>query len=79
MDPASIMTYNKDSTSGNRDESAPSTIENETIESWTFLEDDSTNLTRQGTSDGKENNVDHHDEDTKLSTKTSRSSSSCLS
>lgn len=66
-------------TAQNPDELSSNTIENETIESWTFVENDSSNTIHQGTSKGIENIVDHHDEDMKLSTKTSRSSSSCLS
>lgn len=71
------MESTNDITSDNHDEiTTPNTSENETIETWTFLGDESTNSIHKDTSG---NTVDHHDEDTKLSTKTSRSSSSCLS
>lgn len=59
------------------DESAPHLIENETIESWTFLGDESKDSTHPGSR--VDDIVEHHDEDRKLSSKTSRSSSSGLS
>lgn len=61
----------------NRVEPAPNPNEKEIIESWTFLGDATTDTTHQG--DSVDNIIEHHDEETKLSTKTSRSSSSCLS
>lgn len=61
----------------NHDQSTPHPIENETIESWTFLGDESTRSTHLCS--GVDNIVEHHDEDIKLSSKTSRSSSSGLS
>lgn len=61
---------------GNHDQYTPHPIENETIESWTFLGDESRS-THQCS--GVDNIVEHHDEDIKLSSKTSRSSNSGLS
>lgn len=69
---------NVDDSTDNRAESAPQPIENEIIESWTFLGEATTNTIHQG--DSADNIIEHHDsEETKLSTKTSRSSSSYLS
>lgn len=66
---------NADSNStDNRDESGASSSENE---SWTFLGDESTSSIHRGS--GVDNILEHHDDDTKLSSKTSRSSSSGLS
>ncbi len=53
-------------------------IDTDINESWTFLgHDDSTNPMHKGSS--VEDIVEHHDEETKLSSKTSRSNSSYLS
>lgn len=73
------MNINNENTIKNPDESSPNASDHESIESWTFLEDDSSNAIHQGTSRGSDNITEDHDEDTKLSTKASRSSSSCLS
>lgn len=59
----------------NRDASVSHPIESETIESWTFLGDESV----QQCTGAIDNIIEHHDEDAKLSSKTSRSSSSGLS
>lgn len=66
---------NADNSTENHDESTSHPpIDTETIESWTFLGDESI----QG-SNVMDNIVEHHDEQIKTSTKTSRSSSGCLS
>lgn len=61
----------------NSDESSTShPIENETIESWTFLGDESTNTIHHGS--GEDNIVDHQ-EDTKFPPKAGHKSNSYLS
>ncbi|XP_037040701.1 uncharacterized protein LOC119077600 [Bradysia coprophila] len=62
----------------NGNESAPNPIECEIIESWTFLGDESTNPINHPGS-GVENITEHPDDDTKIPSKSSRSSSSCVS
>lgn len=62
-----------------RDEPATNTPEVETIESWTFLGDDSTNTIHPASIGTDDSVINQHDEDDKISPKTSRSSSSCIS
>lgn len=74
------MDANIDNTD-NRNDSAPHPIESELIDSWTFLGDDSPHpINHQGS--GVEiiaEHAEHTDDDAKSPSKTSRSSSSCVS
>lgn len=61
----------------NSDESSSHPIENETIESWTFLGDESTNTIHHCS--GEDNIVEHHEDKKIKQSKTRHNSSSCLS
>lgn len=63
----------------NRNQPSPNPIESEIIESWTFLGDEPADTINHQQGSGVEDIVEHTDDDAKLPSKTSRSSSSGVS